>query len=222
MSVIHIGSKDREEILKIINSALEKGSKILYYDALRILNISGASVVNSHLCLNSQEIIVFSSQVEPPIVLKKIDYKKLPDSGIETYKDIRNPVEALDIALRDKELIEGVCFLIQETAPADLKLRIICDDSEIRVEDRINGVQIILPSLLSIENLIAQKDTLKTFLYNATESEEYDIKALGMLLLILSSVKKSFEMIEKIDVKTLFLYREGLGYIITDAFIFLR
>ncbi|MCX7959485.1 MAG: hypothetical protein N3B13_10610, partial [Deltaproteobacteria bacterium] len=30
------------------------------------------------------------------------------------------------------------------------------------------------------------------------------------------------EAIEKIDVKSLYLYREGLGYIITDAFVFLK
>ncbi len=222
MSVIHISSKDKTEIEKIISSARERGSSILYFDALRILKTAGASVVNSFLALNSQEIMVFSSQVEPPVVLKKIEYDKLPDSGIEIHKNIQSPLEVLDVALRDKDSIDGMCFLIQETAPLDLKLRAVCDESEIRLEDVSNGVQIILPSVLSVENLIAQKETLKTFLYNATETEDYDIKALGFFILILSSLKADFEAIGKIDVKSFFLYREGLGYIVTDAFIFLR
>ncbi len=221
MSAIHISSRDREEINKIIISAKERGSKILYYDAIRILKISGASVVNSFLALNSQEIVVFSSQVEPPIVLKRIEYERLIDNGIETYKELRNPVEVLDVALKDRESMDGMYFLIQETAPRDLKLRIICDESEIVILDIKNGVSIAMPSVLGVEQLIVQKDTLKTFLYNATDSEDYDIKSLGMLILILSSVRLAFVDIKKIDVSSLFLYREGLGYIITDAFMYL-
>jgi hypothetical protein len=222
MSAIHISSRDRGEIQRIINSARERQSLILYYDALRILKLAGASVVNSFLALNAQEVMVFSSQVEPPIVLKRIEYDKLPYGGIETYKGISRPLDVLDVALKDREYLEGTSFVIQETAPSDLKLRIICDEKEIRIEDVKNGVQIILPAVLDLSGLISQKDTLKTFLFNATESEEYDIKALGMLLLILSSIKTTFSDIDSIDIRSLFLYREGLGYIITDALIFLR
>ncbi|MCX7943894.1 MAG: hypothetical protein N2746_05235 [Deltaproteobacteria bacterium] len=222
MSSVHISSQNKIKINKIIDSAKERGSKILVYDALRILKLAGASVVDSFLALNSQEIIVFASQIEPPIVLKKIEYDKLPDSGIETYMDIKTAIEALDIALKDKELIEGTCFLIQEKAPKDLKLKVICDENELRLEDVKNGSQIILPPDLNIEKLISQKDTLKTFLSSSTNADNYDIKALGMLLLIISSIKMSFETIAKIEVTSFYLYREGLGYIITDAFIFLK
>lgn len=222
MSAIHISSRNKEEINKIINSARERGSNILYYDALRILKLSGASVINSYLALNSQEIMIFSSQIEPPIVLKKIQYDRLPDSGIEIYKDLNSPIQVLDVALGSAESIEGFVFVIQETAPKDLKLKIVADESELRVIDIKNGIDIILPPSLNVEELLAQRDTLKTFLFNATETEEYDIKALGMLLLIISSIRPLFDSISKIEVSSMFLYREGLGYIITDAFIYLK
>ncbi|MGC8928064.1 MAG: hypothetical protein ACP5QK_09085 [Myxococcota bacterium] len=222
MNAIHISSKNREEINKIIISAKERGSGVLYYDALRILRLSGASVITSYLALNSQEVMIFSSQVEPPIVLKKIQYDRILDGGIEVHKGLNSTMEVLDVALGSVDMIEGFAFLIQETAPYDLKLRIISDKQEMKIIDVKNAVDILLPSILNVEQLLSQKDTLKTFLFNATETEEYDIKALGMLLLILSSIRSLFDSISRIDVGSLFLYREGLGYIITDAFIYLK
>ncbi|MGC9042317.1 MAG: hypothetical protein ACP5KG_00525 [Myxococcota bacterium] len=222
MNAIHISSKNREEINKIIISAKERGSGVLYYDALRILRLSGASVITSYLALNSQEVMIFSSQVEPPIVLKKIQYDRILDGGIEVHKGLNSTMEVLDVALGSVDMIEGFAFLIQETAPHDLKLRIISDKQEMKIIDVKNAVDILLPSILNVEQLLSQKDTLKTFLFNATETEEYDIKALGMLLLILSSIRSLFDSISRIDVGSLFLYREGLGYIITDAFIYLK
>jgi len=219
MSSIHISSRNRQEISKIIESARERGSRILYYDALRILKLAGASVVNSFLALNTQEVMIFASQIEPPIVLKRINGERLEENGIQTYKDIQTPISALNTALKDGEVLKNEYFVIQETAPKDLKLSIFTADNNIHLQDKRQRVEIILPLNLTVEELINQKDMLKTFLFNATETEDYDIKALGMLLLIVSSIKAYFVEIDKVSIVSFYLYRDGLGYIITDAFI---
>jgi hypothetical protein len=219
MSSIHISSRNRQEISKIIESARERGSRILYYDALRILKLAGASVVNSFLALNTQEVMIFASQIEPSIVLKRVNGERLEENGIQTYKDIQTPISALNTALKDGEVLKNEYFVIQETAPKDLKLSIFTADNNIHLQDKRQRVEIILPLNLTVEELINQKDMLKTFLFNATETEDYDIKALGMLLLIVSSIKAYFVEIDKVSIGSFYLYREGLGYIITDAFI---
>jgi|GEM_PF-2263532 len=219
MSSIHISSRNRQEISKIIESARERGSRILYYDALRILKLAGASVVNSFLALNTQEVMIFASQIEPPIVLKRVNGERLEENGIQTYKDIQTPISALNTALKDGEVLKNEYFVIQETAPKDLKLSIFTADNNIHLQDKRQRVEIILPLNLTVEELINQKDMLKTFLFNATETEDYDIKALGMLLLIVSSIKAYFVEIDKVSIVSFYLYRDGLGYIITDAFI---
>jgi len=219
MSSIHISSRNRQEISKIIESARERGSRILYYDALRILKLAGASVVNSFLALNTQEVMIFASQIEPPIVLKRVNGERLEENGIQTYKDIQTPISALNTALKDGEVLKNEYFVIQETAPKDLKLSIFMADNNIHLQDKRQRVEIILPLNLTVEELINQKDMLKTFLFNATKTEDYDIKALGMLLLIVSSIKAYFAEIDKVSIVSFYLYRDGLGYIITDAFI---
>jgi hypothetical protein len=219
MSSIHISSRNRQEISKIIESARERGSRILYYDALRILKLAGASVVNSFLALNTQEVMIFASQIEPPIVLKRVNGERLEENGIQTYKDIQTPISALNTALKDGEVLKNEYFVIQETAPKDLKLSIFTADNNIHLQDKRQRVEIILPLNLTVEELINQKDMLKTFLFNATKTEDYDIKALGMLLLIVSSIKAYFAEIDKVSIVSFYLYRDGLGYIITDAFI---
>jgi len=219
MSSIHISSKNRQEIAKIIESARERGSKVLYYDALRILKLAGASVINSFLALNTQEVMIFASQIEPPFVLKRIKDALLSDREIQIHKDISTPLDALNIALKDGEVLENEYFVIQETAPKDLKLSIFTADRDIHLHDRKNRVEIILPIDLTVEELINQKETLKTFLFNATETEDYDIKALGILLLIVSSIKSLFEEIDRLEINSFYLYRDGLGYIVTDAYI---
>jgi hypothetical protein len=219
MSSIHISSRNRQEISKIIESARERGSRILYYDALRILKLAGASVVNSFLALNTQEVMIFASQIEPPIVLKRVNGERLEENWIQTYKDIQTPISALNTALKDGEVLKNEYFVIQETAPKDLKLSIFTADNNIHLQDKRQRVEIILPLNLTVEELINQKDMLKTFLFNATKTEDYDIKALGMLLLIVSSIKAYFVEIDKVSIVSFYLYRDGLGYIITDAFI---
>jgi hypothetical protein len=219
MSSIHISSRNRQEISKIIESARERGSRILYYDALRILKLAGASVVNSFLALNTQEVMIFASQIEPPIVLKRVNGERLEENGIQTYKDIQTPISALNTALKDGEVLKNEYFVIQETAPKDLKLSIFTADNNIHLQDKRQRVEIIFPLNLTVEELINQKDMLKTFLFNATKTEDYDIKALGMLLLIVSSIKAYFAEIDKVSIVSFYLYRDGLGYIITDAFI---
>ncbi len=222
MSILHIPSKDRDEIRRIIDSAKERGSIILYYDALRILKIAGASVVTTHLALNSQELMIFASQIEPPIILKKVIYDRLPESGVEIHKGIKDSIEAINLAHGSCEFIEGMSFLVQETAPGDLRLSICVDNKNLKLVDKKTGVSVLMSFLRSVDDLILEKDTLKTFLFNSTESPDYDIKSLGMLLLILCSVMESFSSIERIEIRSMFLYREGLGYIITDAFMFLK
>lgn len=222
MSAIHIPSKNRSEIQRIIDSAKERGSVILFYDALRILRLAGASVAHTYIALNSQEIMLFSSQIEPPIVLKRVIYDSLPDSGLETYKGISDPVEAVNLALGGSEFVDGMSFLIQETAPEDLKLSVLSNDRELRLVDVRGGVCITIPHLNGVEELIAERERLRSFLFNATGSEDYDIKGMGMLFLIICSLVKLFPAINGVEIRSMFLYRSGLGYIITDAFIFLK
>lgn len=222
MSAIHIPSKKRLEIQRIIDSAKERGSVILFYDALRILRLAGASVARTHLALNAQEIMLFSSQIEPPIVLKRVIYDRLPDSGLETYKGISDPVEAVNLALGDSEFVDGMSFLIQETAPEDLKLSILSNDRELRLVDNRGGVGITIPHLNGVEDLIAERERLRSFLFNVGGSEDYDIKGMGMLFLIICSIIKFFPSINEVEIRSMFLYKSGLGYIITDALVSLK